>query len=263
MPMAFWSGEKLVTRRSVVDGFDDKQVDCNAYTLRMGDVYYRTGEREAGYEQKKTALKEREALLIPPGQFAFLLTKETVRIPADAMAFISMRTGIKFQGLINVSGFHVDPGYEGKLIYAVYNASPSPIQICEGDRIFKIWFCDLSQTSAAPFVFDEPGLSDISSDLIKGMNQEIYSLQSLADKIRDQQTAIEAKLGEQKPIIDHLQLVYRGAFTAVIYAVIIAFLTFALPAVFKLGDIVADYFFDRPIKPTANKPTGPSNPYEH
>jgi hypothetical protein len=50
---------------------------------------------------------------------------------------------------------------------------------------------------------------------------------SLADKIRDQQTAIEAKLGEQKSIIDHLQLVYRGAFTAVIYAVIIGFLAFA------------------------------------
>jgi len=120
--MTFWSGEKLAANRSVVDPFDQDQIDCNAYTLRMGGAYYRTGERETGYEQKKTTLADGEAFLIPAGQFAFLLSKETVRIPLDTMAFISMRTGIKFQGLINVSGFHVDPGYEGKLIYAVYNA---------------------------------------------------------------------------------------------------------------------------------------------
>jgi dCTP deaminase len=48
-----------------------------------------------------------------------------------------------------VSGFHVDPGYSGKLIYAVYNASPSPVQICEGESVFKIWFADLDRPSGA------------------------------------------------------------------------------------------------------------------
>jgi hypothetical protein len=41
------------------------------------------------------------------------------------MAFISMRTAFKFKGLVNISGFHVDPGYKGKLIFAVFNASPT------------------------------------------------------------------------------------------------------------------------------------------
>jgi len=158
------------------------------------------------------------------------------------MAFISMRTGIKFQGLINVSGFHVDPGYEGKLIYAVYNASPSAIQICEGDRIFKIWFCGMSEKSAAPFLFDGKGLSDISGEMIKGMNKEIYSLQSLAEKIRDQEAAIDAKFAEQKPVIDNLTLVWRTAVMGVIGALIIAFLTFALPSILKIGDIFAGYW---------------------
>jgi dCTP deaminase len=272
--MAFWSGEKLATRRSVVDGFDDKHVDCNAYNLHMGDVYYRTGEHETGYEQKKTSLKEREALLIPPGQFAFLLTKEIIRIPSDAMAFISMKTGIKFQGLINVSGFHVDPGYEGKLIYAVYNASPSPIQIGEGDPIFKIWFCDLSQVSADPYIFKGAGNLDISTDLMKGMNKEIYSLQSLADKIRDQQIAIDAKLAEQKPVIDNLTFIWRTAVMGVIGAVVIAFLTLSLPSIYRLGGIIATYRSSSadkqssalpqtnqsPMSKTAPPSTGPAPP---
>jgi dCTP deaminase len=124
--MSFWSGERLLANKSVIVPFIENQVDCNSYTLRMGSCYCRTADRESGIEQKKTFLADQDSFLIPPGQFAYLLSKEEVAIPNNAMAFISMRTGIKFQGLINVSGFHVDPGYRGKLIYAVYNASPSP-----------------------------------------------------------------------------------------------------------------------------------------
>ena len=51
--------------------------------------------------------------MIPPGQFAFLLTAETVTMPDNAIAFISIKARLKFNGLINISGFHVDPGYRG------------------------------------------------------------------------------------------------------------------------------------------------------
>src|ERR1700722_5134757 len=145
--MSFWSGEKIAANPFVVTEFSLDQVDANAYNLRMGNCYFRTADDSGGKDQKKTALSTGESFIIPAGQFAFLLTRETVNVPRDAMAFISMRTGIKFQGLINVSGFHVDPGYSGKLIYAVYNASPSPVQICEGDQIFKIWFADIDRKS--------------------------------------------------------------------------------------------------------------------
>jgi dCTP deaminase len=151
--MSFWSGEKLAANPSVVTGFSSDHVDANAYNLHMGNCYFRTADDLGGEDQKKTTLSPGESFIIPAGQFAFLLTKETVNVPANAMAFISMRTGIKFQGLINVSGFHVDPGYSGKLIYAVYNASPSPVQICEGDPIFKIWFADLDRRSDQRYLF--------------------------------------------------------------------------------------------------------------
>ena len=261
--MPFWSGARLIATPSVVVPFNPDQVDCNAYTLRMGGVYYRTGEQEAGYEQKKTTLTSGESFLIPAGQFAFLLSKETVKIPTDAMAFISMKTGIKFQGLINVSGFHVDPGYNGKLIYAVYNASPAAIQICEGDPIFKIWFCDLNGDFDPKFVFSGRGLSDISGEMIKGMNKEIYSLQSLAEKIRDQQSAIDAKFAEQKGVIVNLMLVWRTAVMGVIATILVAILTLAYPSIIKLGEYGAQ-LWSRPATltpaPTATQPTSQTPP---
>ena len=41
---------------------------------------------------------------------ALLITEEQVNVSLYAMAFISMKAGKKLGGLINISGFHVDPG---------------------------------------------------------------------------------------------------------------------------------------------------------
>ena len=155
--MSFLSGSRLVSDIpdfDIVRPFDESKVDCNAYTLSMGEEYFVTPEsglsfrknkkhslkRHASFADPVSAIRGRgESFVIPPGQFAFLLTEESVRIPAHLMGFISLKSRIKFRGLINVSGFHVDPGFEGHLIYSVYNAGPSPLHIARGDPLFLLW----------------------------------------------------------------------------------------------------------------------------
>jgi dCTP deaminase len=246
--MAFWSGEKLLQNRNVIIPFSEEQVDCNAYTLRMGNRYYRTADLDTGREQKKTFLADGESFLIPAGQFAYLLSKEEINIPHHAMALISMSTRVKFQGLINVSGFHVDPGYNGKLIYAVYNASPSPIQLCENERVFKIRFCDIDRASNR--IFDRPPFNDIPSDIIKGMNREIYSLQSVANKIRDLEKTMDARLAGLQPAIDNLTFIWR----AIIVGVVLAFLALAYGPSHKIPDSPS------PPRPATLPPSQPSSP---
>jgi dCTP deaminase len=73
------------------------------------------------------------------------LTEEKVKIPFDAIAFISIKARIKFQGLMNASGFHVDPGYEGRLIFSVFNAGPLPIHLRRGQDCFLIWYANLDR----------------------------------------------------------------------------------------------------------------------
>jgi dCTP deaminase len=231
--MSYWSGEKLFANSGVIKDFDPEQVDANAYNLRMGDRYFRTADQESKADQTKVFLEKDQPFSIPPGQFAFLLTRETVNVPADAMAFISLRTGIKFQGVINVSGFHVDPGYSGKLLYAVYNASPAPVQICEGEAIFKIWFADLDRKSER--LFRGAGQNDIPGSLISRMNRAIYSMQALADQMRD----LKLELEKQKPTIDTLMFIWRGIIMAVMIAAVVGLLTFALPILYAGGQWVA------------------------
>ena len=146
--MPFWSGETLVERYkkdNIITPFDEALVDCGAYTLRVGSEIFITPHQrvESRYAEQKLILREGQSFSIPPGQFAFLLTKESISVPIDAIGFISLKVGIKYLGLINVSGFHVDPGFRGNLIYAVYKCRPAANPIGRGPASFPHLVCTI------------------------------------------------------------------------------------------------------------------------
>jgi dCTP deaminase len=90
-------------------------------------------------------LKEDQPYIsLPPGQFAILTTLEMINIPDDLMAFISIRSKFKFEGLVNISGFHVDPSFKGQLRFGVQNVGPSDIHLKLATPMFSIFFAELS-----------------------------------------------------------------------------------------------------------------------
>jgi dCTP deaminase len=185
----FWSGETLrewVPRFKMIEPFDARQIDCAAYTLQMGKEAYITPDYKVPILSKHTVIKleDGEHFIVPAGQFGFLLTEEVIYVPNHVMGFISLRTNLKFHGLINVSGFHVDPGFRGHLIYAVYNAGPSQIHLARGMGLFKIWFAQLDRYS------DEIRSQDvyientrIDPSLISSVQGPIFSQQNLSTRI--------------------------------------------------------------------------------
>src|SRR4249919_1890162 len=101
--MSVWNGERLaIELPKLIQPFDASRIDCAAYTLRVGsEVYISPSNDSEAASRTRADLKERESFMIPPGQFAFLLTEETVAIPNDAIGLISMKARIKFKGLVN------------------------------------------------------------------------------------------------------------------------------------------------------------------
>jgi dCTP deaminase len=140
-------------------------------------------------------LKDQEHFRIPSGQFAFLLTEETIEVPANALAFISIRFAYKRRGLVNVSGFHVDPGFQGRLIFSVYNAGPSEIQIQRGDQLFLIWFCDLDAQSDEKYrkCYNEKvqRQESIPSDFASAVAGHIYSPTTLIEDTRQNKSLLD------------------------------------------------------------------------
>jgi dCTP deaminase len=184
--MAFWSGATLEARLpDLIKPYDLPSVDCNAYTLHMGQQYYISVDGQSS--TRIETLKEGRSLSIPPGQFAFLLTEEVVEVPTSAIAFISMKTDMKFRGLVNVSGFHVDPGFKGPLKFAVFNAGPSPVVIKQGDDCFLIWYANLDNPDDAKHSKtpsdNEKYKRGITGRDVRGISGAVMSLSVLAEKV--------------------------------------------------------------------------------
>lgn len=185
--MSFWSGETLIRELpNLIEGYEEgseeKRIDCAAYTLRMGsEVYISPSDDAEASTTTRRKLEKKESFVIPPGQFAFLLTEERVKVPKTAIAFISMKARIKWRGLINVSGFHVDPGYEGPLVFSVFNAGPSPVHLAQGEDCFLIWYASLDRETAKSRT--APPLTGITSDLINPIAGEVQSLKSLVGRV--------------------------------------------------------------------------------
>ena len=181
--MSFWKGETLSQELPrLIDPYLEKQIDCAAYTLRIGaEVYVSPTSSADAFATTRRQLDEKESFVIPPGQFAFLLTEERVKVPATAVGFISMKARIKFRGLVNVSGFHVDPGYDGHLIFSVFNAGPSAVHLARGDDCFLIWYASLDSPTTK--VRTAPPLAGITSELINPIAGEITSLASLSERV--------------------------------------------------------------------------------
>lgn len=197
--MAFWSTQTLKKRLpALINPCDETKIKEASYELKIGsEIYISKDYHDNNSQHTKRLLTNSDPFFtIPPGQFAFLLTKECVSVPNDAIAFISMKASSKYKGLVNISGFHVDPGYKGKLLFSVHNAGPSTIHLQQNAPIFLIWYANLDQPDSNPR--NKEGLTEIPSKILNELSTEtIYSMQTLTSRmsnIENEQAAINFKM---------------------------------------------------------------------
>jgi dCTP deaminase len=121
-------------------------------------------------------------LVLPPGQFALIKTYERVNVPRDLVAFITIRSKFKLQGLVNVSGFHVDPTYNGYLIFAVQNVGPNDIRLLYKDCACMIMWARLDEPfdgAARP-----PGYTGVTLDQMSQLGGSSITLAALQKQIQ-------------------------------------------------------------------------------
>lgn len=239
----FWSGETLGERlKDLITPFSVDRIDCSAYTLSIGEEIYVSPSDQSADPKEVTIRKlaEGESFTIPPGQFAFLLSDEIVAVPGSALALISIRAKIKFRGLVNVSGFHVDPGYRGQLTFAVFNAGPVPIHLKRGQPIFLIWYAGLDRETA--MLKGGPVRKGIDTELVSSVAGELQSFASLSRRVKD----VEKSLTDRIHTVEKEQA-YTRVIAGILLTVIIALIVVPLK----------DRVFSRPASEA--KPTTPNN----
>jgi dCTP deaminase len=187
--MSFWSSQTLRSRIQtdrLVEPYSEARVSHSAYEMGVGPEAFVTSN-----PSDNTHVEPGRKIVIPPGQFGLLTTQETIRVPPEVIAFISIRATIKFQGLVNVSGFHVDPGFQGQLKFAVYNAGSHSIVLDQGQPIFMIWFADLDKTDENPY--NKPPKIGITAEDIGKIHGEVASPAELKKQIDELKADLERK----------------------------------------------------------------------
>jgi dCTP deaminase len=213
--VAFWSDVTLKGKLPVlIDKFNPDYVKGASYELGVGDEVYVTPSHEAKPSDRvKQRLSQGASVNIPRGQFAFLITDEVVNVPVDAIAFISIKAKIKFRGLVNISGFHVDPGYSGRLVFSVFNAGASDVVLDCNERAFLIWYASLDTASSSPKT--GRGYMNIPSELVNGISDDTLSLAVLDDKL--------------KSVSEQVKKIYIAAGVVITLASLAKILGFSLP----------------------------------
>jgi dCTP deaminase len=238
--VAFWTKERLEleqSRRLLVMPYSSDRIEQCAYALGVAAEYAITSAEDGGIKRIAAA---GEHITIPPGQFALLLSEEKIAIPPNAIALISMKARFKLRGLINVSGFHVDPGFSGRLKFAVYNAGGTAIDLKPGQELFLIWYCDLDQTTAAVYSGSHQGQDGITAEDVMSIRGIVVSPAGISSRMSALEESMKADLRRLENNIDTHQNWSRPLLTAIAVGVVF----------FLLNSFVKPCDWPSPCRPT-------------
>jgi dCTP deaminase len=87
---------------------------------------------------------DKEPMELPPGAYAGVISLERLSLPPNICARIGSKRALSYDGVILLTGALVDPGYEGHLLFGLYNASQRKVMIRHARKICNIVFERLS-----------------------------------------------------------------------------------------------------------------------
>jgi len=155
-----------------------------SYDLSLGEEVLVTPNK------KPQHLRMGEILNIESGQFAVLTTEEYLEIPDNLLGLITVRFTYKSKGLVNISGFHVDPGFKGHFFFSVYNAGPTTVTLRRGEKVFSLFFAEIHPPTS--YRGDYKERTHIPIEIVETFaGARVPSLQSLEDRVNRNWTAIK------------------------------------------------------------------------
>ena len=127
----------------LIEGYCNENIQTCSYDLRMGSQYY-YDKNDGSDVVNICSLQEGEVLKIPPDAICYVITEESVNMPKDLTASISLSLGLIKCGVMLAAQPPYDPGYTGKTVALLHNLSNEPVKIKHGQHILNIVFTKLS-----------------------------------------------------------------------------------------------------------------------
>jgi deoxycytidine triphosphate deaminase len=104
-----------------------------------------------------------------PGELAYVLSEERLNLPPDVKAELSNKRKMSHAGGLVLGGFAIDPGYKGRLMFALYNISSTPFMLQPGKKLIAAQFYRLAPSETPPLRVSEP-VDDFPDDIVRLMS---------------------------------------------------------------------------------------------
>lgn len=128
----------------LIHPFNEVNLRASSYDLTVGEEYY-IGQDGASSTLTTQRLNPRQSFTIPPHAVCFILAAETIDLPADVTAKVSLRMTHIYAGMVLTSQPPFDPSYQGRVVVMLHNLSSAPFHLKCGERVATIEFVRLEQ----------------------------------------------------------------------------------------------------------------------
>lgn len=140
-----------------VEPFDPSIVRENGLDLRLGGQVARLKRTDRPFDPRSPPedlgeyyeVEEGESFVIGPRERVLLTTLEYIRLPADVMAFVNLRSSFARLGIYCPPTI-VDAGFEGTLTVELVGGE-FPVVLHAGDRFLHLVFAKLTSPVERPY----------------------------------------------------------------------------------------------------------------
>lgn len=147
----------------VIDPFDAGQIQPASYDLRVGHQGVTTSGK------KVLDVKTQGYLALEPGDFAFVVTLESIQLDLRHTARLGLRSKYARKGLIATTGLQIDPGFHGRLMVGLSNLSPQVISMPYKDDFLSIEIHELEEPVKSAYQGPYSGRAELGPDEISSV----------------------------------------------------------------------------------------------
>lgn len=144
-------------REIILDPFDPAKLEPASYDARVGTWAFSSSSKE------KINLSQKGVLIIEPGEFAVLESRERIELNNSTAAQLGLRSEYARRGLLMLSGPQIDPGFIGVLVVRMINLAPKPIALPYEAPFLTLQFFRLSSAVQKSYSGPQQGQTGLTA----------------------------------------------------------------------------------------------------
>ncbi|MCL2163052.1 MAG: hypothetical protein FWH55_01390 [Oscillospiraceae bacterium] len=206
------SGKRLqdaVKSGEFLNGGDVDYCDGIKYDFRLDDCILKSKFGVPINYSSFPVEKQGTELVVSPGEMVFVMSKETLNLPKNVFSQLSPRRKLTEFGIITLGGLAIDPGYNGKLLFGLYNISSEDFKLIPNAKLVGAVFYELEDDELLDNYTPPKALNGYSSSLIEKIAKYqpvgITTLEGAIREIEKQLETFRRGLSKNSDAIEKLE----------------------------------------------------------